>query len=73
MDVESVIVAKDKRYKASRPSHGHLDSLDALLAESRSLREQAADDLNREAKKFRKMSRHLGRGRARSYPNHRST
>jgi hypothetical protein len=56
-------VAKDKRYKASRTPDRHVDSLDALLAESRSLREQAADDLDREAKEFRKMCRHLGRNR----------
>jgi hypothetical protein len=65
-------VSKDKRYKGSRRSHGHFDSLDALLAESRSLREQAADDLDREAKEFRKISRHLGRGRRSSDTDERS-
>jgi hypothetical protein len=66
-------VAKDKRHKVSRPPDGHLDSLDTLLAESRSLREQAANDLDSEAKEFRKMSRHLGRIRGRSDPTERST
>jgi hypothetical protein len=66
-------VAKDKRNKASRPPDGHLDSLDALLAESRSLREQAADDLDGEAKEFGKISRDLGRNRGRSDPDERST
>jgi hypothetical protein len=57
------IVAKRKRHKTSVRREIRSSSLDALLAESRFLREQMADDLAREAHAVRRMSKRANRNR----------
>ena len=59
----SVIVSKGKRYQTSRAVDVKTSSFEALLAESRALREQVADELDREAWAIPKVSTHLGRSR----------
>jgi len=64
-------VGKEKRHKASLNSEhtrAHKDSLEALLAESRSLRQQMSDDLRQEARDIRRMSKRLRKPR-RSTPS----
>jgi hypothetical protein len=50
-------VAKEKRHTVSLTADSERSSLDAILAESRALRRQATNDLNREAPPFRRVSR----------------
>jgi len=55
-------VGKEKRHKGplNREHAGApADSLEALLAESRLLRQQMSNDLSREARQLRRMSRKL--------------
>jgi hypothetical protein len=54
-------VGKRKIHKSTSTSEVRASSLDALLAESRSLRRQMANDFDREARNFRRMSRHVAR------------